>query len=53
MSDESLLFIAVFVFLLMIIGLIMTAVEFRYGAPRRQAREKRRHAQSEAHNRAM
>lgn len=36
MSDENLIYIAIIVFLLMLVGLIVTMVEFRYGAPRRQ-----------------
>ena len=42
MSDENLIYIAGLVFLLMLVGLVLTAVEFRYGAPHRQEQEKKR-----------
>jgi len=40
MIQENLLFIAIAVFVFMLIGLILTVVEFRYGAPKRQDEEK-------------
>jgi hypothetical protein len=40
MIQENLLFIAIAVFLLMLIGLILTIVELNYGAPKRQIEEK-------------
>ena len=39
MIQENLLFIAVAVFVFMLIGLILTVIEFRYGAPKRQVEE--------------
>ena len=39
MDDSSLFIYSVVVFSLMFIGLILTAIEFRYGAPSRQAKE--------------
>jgi len=45
MIESNLLYIAIIVFLLMLIGLVLTALEFRYGAPRRQEEEARKKAQ--------
>jgi hypothetical protein len=39
MIQENLLFIAVAVFVFMLIGLVLTVVELNYGAPKRQAEE--------------
>lgn len=36
MISDNLLPIAMFVFMIMLIGLVLTFVEFRYGEPRRQ-----------------
>jgi|TARA_B110000438_G_scaffold47380_1_gene47667 hypothetical protein len=36
MISDNLLPIAVFVFIIMMIGLVLTLIEFRYGAPKRQ-----------------
>ena len=36
MIQDNLLLIAGSVFLLMLVGLILTVVEFKYGAPKRQ-----------------
>ncbi len=41
MIQENLLFIAIAVFVFMLIGLILTVVEFRYGAPKRQVEDAR------------
>ena len=39
MIQHDLLFIAIAVFVFMLIGLILTVVEFRYGSPKRQVEE--------------
>lgn len=39
MIQENLLFIAIAVFVFMLIGLILTVVEFRFGAPKRQVED--------------
>jgi len=39
MIQDNLLFIAIAVFVFMLIGLILTVIEFRYGAPKRQVEE--------------
>ena len=39
MISENLLPIAIFVFVIMMIGLVLTIMEFRYGAPKRQQDE--------------
>ncbi|MGB5708144.1 MAG: hypothetical protein WBM41_15090 [Arenicellales bacterium] len=36
MSENTILFYAVLVFVLMLIGLVLTAIEFKFGAPRKQ-----------------
>ncbi len=41
MIQENLLFIAIAVFVLMLVGLILTVVELHYGAPKRQTEERR------------
>lgn len=41
MIQDNLLFIAIAVFVLMLVGLILTVVELNYGAPKRQAEEQR------------
>jgi hypothetical protein len=40
MIQENLLLIAIGVFVLMLIGLVLTVVELNYGAPKRQIEEK-------------
>jgi hypothetical protein len=45
MIASNLLYIAILVFALMLIGLVLTALEFRYGAPHRQEEEARKKAQ--------
>ena len=39
MIQENLLFIAIAVFIFMLIGIILTVIEFRYGAPHRQVED--------------
>ena len=39
MSDALIFYIAIFVFSLMLIGLVLTILEFRFGEPREQAEE--------------
>ncbi len=39
MIQENLLYIAITVFAFMLVGLILTVVEFRYGAPKQQERD--------------
>lgn len=39
MIQDNLIFIAVAVFVLMLIGLVLTVVELKYGAPKRQVEE--------------
>ena len=39
MIQENLLYIAVAVFVFMLVGLILTVVELNYGAPKQQAKE--------------
>ena len=41
MSDNMFLWVAIFVFAMLAIGLALTILEFRYGQPRRQADEAR------------
>ncbi len=41
MIQDNLLFIAIAVFVFLLIGLVLTVVEFNYGAPKRQAEEQR------------
>ena len=36
MISDNLFHIAVFVFIIMMIGLVLTFIEFRYGEPKRQ-----------------
>ena len=42
MSENTLLWVAIFVFAMLAIGLALTILEFRYGQPRREAEEARR-----------
>jgi len=37
MSESMLLWLAIFVFAMLAIGLVLTILEFRYGQPRREA----------------
>lgn len=37
MSENMLLWVAIFVFAMLAIGLVLTILEFRYGQPRREA----------------
>ncbi len=39
MIQENLLFIAIAVFIFMLVGLVLTVVEFRHGAPKRQVED--------------
>ena len=39
MISDNLLPIAIFVFVIMMVGLVLTIMEFRYGAPKRQQDE--------------
>jgi hypothetical protein len=41
MSENVLLWLAIFVFAMLAIGLVLTILEFRYGQPRREADEAR------------
>ncbi len=41
MSENMLLWTAIFVFAMLAIGLALTVLEFRYGQPKRQAEEAR------------
>jgi hypothetical protein len=36
MIAENLIYVAVLVFILMAVGIVLTIIEFRYGAPKRQ-----------------
>jgi len=36
MITDNLLYIAIFVFVIMFIGIVLTILEFRYGEPKRQ-----------------
>ena len=42
MSNNMLLFVGIFTFVLMVVGLVLTMLEFRYGAPSRQKVDPRR-----------
>lgn len=53
MSDENLIFIAITVFFLMIVGLVLTALEFRFGEPHRQEQEKKRNPHSSPQRQGM
>jgi len=37
MNESMLLWVAIFVFAMLAVGLVLTILEFRYGQPRRQA----------------
>ena len=53
MSDENLIFIAITVFFLMIVGLVLTALEFRFGEPHRQEQEKKHNPHSRPQRQGM
>ena len=53
MSDENLIFIAITVFFLMIVGLVLTALEFRFGEPQRQEEEEKHKPHSSPHRQGM
>jgi len=42
MSESTFFFIAIFVFVLLVVGLVLTVIEFRSGAPRRQQKRAER-----------
>ena len=44
MSDSLVLIVGVFVFVMALVGLGLTVLEFRYGQPRREELQKRREA---------
>lgn len=48
MIIDNLLYFAIFVFVMMIIGLVLTVAEFRYGQPKKQQQEAERNPQSVA-----
>lgn len=48
MSESMFFAIAVFVFVLLITGLILTAIEFRTGSPRRQQKRAERRREKRA-----
>jgi hypothetical protein len=48
MIVENLLYFAIAVFILMLIGLVLTVMEFRYGKPRRQQEIAEKHPESVA-----
>ena len=53
MSDENLILIAFTVFILMIVGLVLTALEFRYGEPHRQQKKAKRQAQGNPYSQGV
>ena len=53
MSDANLIFIAITVFFLMIVGLVLTALEFRFGAPHRQEQEEKSSPQNSPQRQGM
>jgi hypothetical protein len=46
MSDTLFFSVAVFVFVMMAIGLVFTVLEFRYGQPRREGKKARAHSKA-------
>jgi len=48
MIADNLIYFAIFVFIMMIIGLVLTAVEFRYGNPRAQQKAVEKESRSVA-----
>ena len=53
MSDENLIFIAITVFFLMIVGLVLTALEFRFGEPHRQEEKAEHRAEHDPHSQGV
>lgn len=47
MSESMLLWVAIFVFAMLAIGLVLTILEFRYGQPRREADKARSNERAE------
>jgi hypothetical protein len=47
MISDNLFNIAMFVFVMMLIGLVLTFLEFRYGAPKRQQERAERNQKSD------
>ena len=47
MSPEKLVYVAVVVFVLMLIGLALTVIDFRRGAPKQQLEEQKRSENSQ------
>jgi hypothetical protein len=43
---DNLLYIAIFVFVIMFIGLVLTVVEFKFGAPKRQQERAQKNSSS-------
>lgn len=48
MSESMIFFIAVFVFVLLVTGLVLTVIEFRTGSPRRQQKRAERRREQRA-----
>ncbi len=48
MIADNIIYFAVFIFVMMIIGLVLTVLEFRHGQPKRQQLEAERNPQSVA-----
>ena len=48
MIVDNILYFAIFVFVMMIIGLVLTVMEFRFGNPKQQQQEAERNPQSVA-----
>jgi hypothetical protein len=46
MSEPMFLYVAIFVFVMMVIGLGLTVWEFRYGQPRREDKQDRHRARA-------
>ena len=40
MSPDNLLIVAIVVFVLMLVGMVLTVIEFRQGAPKEQIKDK-------------
>ena len=48
MIVENLIYFAIGAFVLMLVGLVLTVVEFRYGRPRQQQKHAEKHPESVA-----
>ena len=48
MIADNLIYFAIFVFVMMMIGLVLTMLEFRYGKPRAQQKAAEKHPESVA-----